>query len=718
MGNFKDIFGNLLGGREEPVRVPNLAHVPKLEQTQASGSDLYKKGDVIGGKYEVLGTIGKGGFGVVFLVRDQASHTVWALKTFRPEFLADLGAREAFQREALLWVHLEEHPFILSARVVEAFSGRLFVLMDRVEPDAEGRVSLAHHLCCRNPAHAECQVEWAIQFCLGMEHAKAHGVTCHSDIKPSNILISEGNVKITDFGLAAAAEMALKAGAGQRGLLVTGMPADELGFSLLRTNGRVLCGTPGYMPPEVFRGETADVRSDIYSFGLVLWQIAMGSTSPPFVGRFCEDIKAYMHHAYEQQMSQHMPPLAGPLGFIVERCLRSAPSDRYSDFAEMRGALEPIFQRLTGKSVTIPITSQPPGVFWLHKGVSLGALARHEEAIVCYDKALAIDPQDAYAWNNKGVSLAALGRRDEAIICYERALVIDPQDAKAWMNKGASLYLLRRHEEAVACYERALAIDPQKANAMMNKGVSLCSLGRREEAIACYDKSLAIDPQCSEAWSNKGLSLVALGRTEEAITCYDKALVIDPLDARFWRSKGNSLVALGRHKEAIRYYDKALAIKPQDANAWKNKGRTLLVLTRHHEAYLCFDKALAIDQRDAGAWNGKGFALNALGRREEGIACYDKALLIDPRNADAWSGKGNSLVALGRHEQGITCYDTALVINPLDVTAWFNKGNAEDILGRKSAAARSYAKSLELASAQDAEVIDRTRRRIKELQGR
>ncbi len=171
-------------------------------------SELYRQGDVIGGKYEVHSTLGKDRFGVVYLVYDWEAEEVCALKTFKDGFLADTGAWEAFQNEALRWVHLQQHPFILTAKSVQELSGRLFVEMDYVAPDAEGRVNLYDHLRCGRPLPPERAVEWAIQFCLGMEHANAHGVKCHRDIKPANMLISQGVLKITDFWLAAAAEVA------------------------------------------------------------------------------------------------------------------------------------------------------------------------------------------------------------------------------------------------------------------------------------------------------------------------------------------------------------------------------------------------------------------------------------------------------------------------------------------------------------------------------
>jgi serine/threonine protein kinase len=221
---------------------------------------------------------------------------VCALKTFRDELLANPAAREAFKKEALLWVNLGEHPFILAARWVEEAFGRLFVAMDYIAPDAEGRVSLADHLAHANGRLDTNQIlEWAIQFCIGMEHANSRGIECHRDIKPANILISrDGILKISDFGLASAAEAAWRQRNGHGVMLAAADSNMSFGFSLIETDGKKLCGTPGYMPPEVLRGESPDRRSDIYSFGLVLWQMAAGSPVLPFLVSYRGDMQGYL----------------------------------------------------------------------------------------------------------------------------------------------------------------------------------------------------------------------------------------------------------------------------------------------------------------------------------------------------------------------------------------------------------------------------------------
>jgi tetratricopeptide (TPR) repeat protein len=626
----------------------------------------YKKGDVIGGKYEIRGTLGKGGFGVVYLAYDRDTNEPCALKTFRDELLADAAAREAFKKEALLWVNLERYPFILTALWVAEVSGRLFVVMDHVSPDAQGRVSLADHLArASGPLNADQTLKWAGQFCLGMEHAQARGIKCHRDIKPANILVArDGTLKISDFGLAAGAELAWRAPGGVHGSLVTGGVEGPFGLSLMQIGGKARCGTPGYMAPEVYRGEGADIRSDIYSFGLVLWQMATGSPVPPFVPPYRGDLEAYLRETYEQQMSARVPRVEGSLGPVIERCLRPSPAERYGSFAELRGALEPILEPIAGMRTEDPVVGEKTAAFWSNKGGSLATLARHEEALGCYDQALAIDPRNAIIWNNKGSSLAALGRREQALGCYDEALAIDPRHASALHNKGESLDALGRPEEALLCYDQVLAIDPRRTDALNGKGNALAKLGRPGDAIACFAHALDIDPRNAMALYNSGIACHAVGMNDDALKLFDRALAIDPRYSKAWYNKGAILHTLGRRDEALKCFDQVVAIDPRDTKAWFNKGVISEALGRRDEALKCFDKALAIDPQDTNAWNNKGNVLANLGRKEEAVSCYDKALAIDSRDARVLSNKGNLLDSLGRSDEARGCFDQAMAIDP------------------------------------------------------
>lgn len=627
----KSFFNNLFGKKSEPPKLQKRAEPVCKNEPQREADDLYKKGDLIGGEYEVVRSLGKGGFGLVYLVRRCDSGAVYALKTFRDDFLDDPKARDAFKKEALLWVNLEDHPFILSANVVVEISGRLFVFMEYIAPDAQGRVNLADHLALTaGPFDLRRTLEWAIQFCLGMEHAQAHGIQCHRDIKPANIFITQnGTLQIGDFGLSRAAETAWRQSHTQNGSLIKGNAEHGFSFGLMQSDGKFRSGTPGYIAPEVYRFDGADVRSDIYSFGLVLWQMVTGSQMPPFMVPWRGDMENFLHDIYEQQMTGHAPRMSGPLTLIIDRCLRPNPSERFGGFRELRKALEAIFEETTGRKFEKPQIGRQTVDLWHKKGVSFLALKRHQEAIVCYDRALQIDPRYTFAWTGKGVALDELGQYEDAIECYDKALAINPRDATTWSNKGAALV----------------------------------DIGRLQEAINCYDKALAIDPQNMRAWSNKAGVLRALDRYEEAIACHDKALAIDPRFVNAWTGKANSLCELGRHKEAVGCYGQALAINPRDAETWTRKGTALHVLGRHEEEIECFDKAIEVDSQFASAWALKGALLDELGQYEDALGYYNKALAIDPRNAIIWNNKGNALSKLGRSVEAIECYDKALTLN-------------------------------------------------------
>lgn len=180
---------------------PGVAPKPTPEQDLQPGA-AYKKGDFIGQKYEVYGVLGKGGFGVVYLVYLHEVGGVFALKTFQDEFLADQEVRKRFHKEASVWVELGFHPYLVRAYFVDEVSGRLYIAMEYIVPNEEGLNSLEGYLQRRPPDLAQ-SLRWAIQICHCMEYAYSKGVRAHRDLKPANIMITQDQTAmITDFGLA------------------------------------------------------------------------------------------------------------------------------------------------------------------------------------------------------------------------------------------------------------------------------------------------------------------------------------------------------------------------------------------------------------------------------------------------------------------------------------------------------------------------------------
>ena len=99
------------------------------------------------------------------------------------------------------------------------------------------------------------------------------------------------------------------------------------------------------------------------------------------------------------------------------------------------------------------------------------------------------DSNDVWGWRNKGGALYFLGKYDEAIKCYDKAIAIDPNDADAWNNKGLTLNSLGKYDEAITSYDKAIKIDSNDADAWNNKGLALDSLGNTDDAKKCYDRS-------------------------------------------------------------------------------------------------------------------------------------------------------------------------------------------------------------------------------------
>jgi tetratricopeptide (TPR) repeat protein len=726
--------GNLPEGQKKRVE-------PAVGVGDAIGAPIpgtpYKKGDLIGQEYEVHGVLGKGGFGIVYLVYSPEHESAFALKTFRDEYMEDAATRERFWREARVWVDLERHPFLVRAYFVNEINGRLYVAMEHIAPDEQGLNSLDGYLQRRPPDLAQ-TLRWAIQFCYGMEHAYSKGLRCHRDIKPSNIMLTQDRtVKISDFGLAGVLDIERPAIAARTSGTLAGT----------KTMKGTSFGTPEYMPPEQFvNAAGCDERSDIYSFGIVLHQLASRGGLP-----FAAPDRSFSTwkriHA-----ERPLPNLDSPLSAIIGQCLEKRPDARYQTFAELRGDLEELLGLIYEEVFVQPQHKELEAWEWNNKGLGLDNLGRPEEAVGCYDRALGTDsglaeawgnkgnclitlrryedaiqchdraldlnPRLAAAWGKKGIAFAMLGRYEDALWCYDRALGIDPRLEFVWSIKGSSLDILGRSAEAIRCFDRAIDIDSRYARAWSCKGHCLRGLCRNEEAVRCYDRALEINPRDDSAWSGKGDCLNGLGRAEEAIRCYNGAVEIDPRSALAWSKKGATLNRLGRYEEAVRSLDKALEIDPRDALAWSSKGTTLASLGRHEEAIPCYDRALEIDPRDALTWSIKGSSLGLLGRHEEAIHCLDRALEIDPRDGAAWTARGASLNRLSRHEEAIRSCCRALEIDQRSALAWYNRARAEEGLGRKRDSVGSYKQVLAVGSARNARQVEYARERLRDLEGK
>src|SRR5262245_41694573 len=211
------------------------------------------------GSLEITALLGKGGMGEVYRARDAKLKRDVAIKFLSDEFSRDTDRVSRFQREAEVLASLN-HPNIAAIYDVQEANGSRFLILELIEGE-----TLADRIA-RGPIPVTDALEIAKNICEALEAAHEKGII-HRDLKPANVKITpEGKVKVLDFGLAKAIEAAPAQTASNSPTLL----------SAAAMSGGVVLGTAGYMSPEQAKGQSADQRSDIFSFGCVLYEMLTG----------------------------------------------------------------------------------------------------------------------------------------------------------------------------------------------------------------------------------------------------------------------------------------------------------------------------------------------------------------------------------------------------------------------------------------------------------
>jgi serine/threonine protein kinase len=324
--------------------------------------ERFKVGDRIGDRYEVL-AIHRGAMGVVYGTFDHELQLPRALKGVQDRFARDSRLRRAFAAEAAVWVRLEKHPFIARAYEVATFEGLPYVVAEYIR-GREGRGPDLRSWVGDRSVGLEIAVEMALQIAQGMQHAvrRVPGLV-HCDLKPANVLVNDRvQAMVTDFGLAA--------GGGLEG------------------------GTPAYMAPEQWRGEPPDVRTDIYAFGCVIYELF--TRHRVFAARTEQEWS--FSHLNERPYSPraHRTDLPDELGAFVLGCLAKERDERPAGWDEVVGFCAQWFHNLTGQPAVLDFTAYALDAGeLLNAGYSLSQLGGHQqEELGLYERALATESED------------------------------------------------------------------------------------------------------------------------------------------------------------------------------------------------------------------------------------------------------------------------------------------------------------------------------------
>ena len=274
------------------------------------------------GRYELSARLGRGGMGVVYRGFDTLLQRTVAVKLIGAQIHDQPGMRERFFREARAAGALS-HKNIITVHDLGEENGQPFLAMEFLEGE-----DLQQRLSAHNRPALTFKIDIAIQICEGLEYAHSRGVV-HRDIKPANVFITNaGVVKILDFGLA------------------------RLGASQLTNTGMVM-GTINYMAPEQVRGEKADHRADIFSTGVLLYEMFSGRKAFE-AESFAATLMKILQEAPEP-LDHVDPTVPVELTQIVDRALAKRLDQRYQNMSELRADLEAVRRQFDSPTVFAPI---------------------------------------------------------------------------------------------------------------------------------------------------------------------------------------------------------------------------------------------------------------------------------------------------------------------------------------------------------------------------
>ena len=294
-----------------------------MTRTLETPREMLGRGTLFAGRYEVIEVLGVGGMGEVYRVEDKKVGQEVALKRIKPEIATDKKTIERFRHE-LKTARMISHRNVCRMFDLGEEKGTYFITMEYIAgEDLKSFLRRSKQLALRTA------ISIAQQICEGLTEAHQLGVV-HRDLKPGNIMIDkEGNARIMDFGIA-------------RSLAAKGMTGEAM-----------IVGTPEYMSPEQVEGQEVDRRSDIYSLGVILYEMVTGTV--PFEGNTPLSIAVKHKLEAPRDPKELVSQLPDNLSLLILRCLEKNREKRYQDAEELRRELEKIETRTT---VTEPLLSK------------------------------------------------------------------------------------------------------------------------------------------------------------------------------------------------------------------------------------------------------------------------------------------------------------------------------------------------------------------------
>jgi Tol biopolymer transport system component/predicted Ser/Thr protein kinase len=462
------------------------------------------------GPYEIVSPLGAGGMGEVYKARDVRLERTVAIKVIPSDGTTDPGRQRRFAQEAKAASALN-HPNIVTIYDIGSEAGVDFIAMEFVS----GKTLDA--LTPRDGLRISELLRYAVQAADALTKAHAAGIV-HRDLKPGNVMVTtDGLVKILDFGLAKFTQPAAAGVEGDTVLAETMAPRTE--------DGRIV-GTVSYMSPEQAEGKTVDARSDIFSFGAVLYEMVTGRRA--FSGDSTVSILSAILRDEPKSVIELRDETPAELGRLIQRCLRKDPARRFQTMADLKVMLEELREQLDSGTVVGPAAAAAtrPAVLvrpstWLTIGALIvagvaagwllnGRIARSPAEVMARPTPLTSyqgnEIQPSFSPDGNQVVFAWDGERQDNYDIYQKVvgsgaplrLTTDPAPdlSPKWSPDGRTIAFARRVGDE-------------------SHVVMIPALGGPERTLARFNikRTASIRPVGLISWSPDGKSLVAAGAT-------------------------------------------------------------------------------------------------------------------------------------------------------------------------------------------------------------